>query len=133
MLGIERAPGGMLVYGGSAWWRHRIEARAAPRMTTEDAAKGEPAAPDRAVQPQRLHGVERATRGIAAAVRQHGRDQVAVDQHEPLERQAQSAVEGGDGGADEAGNAVALAGAAALAWALLNSAMAARNVDSRSA
>ena len=133
-----RAPGGMLVSWGSAWRGNRIETRAAPGMTTDNAAKGEPAAPDSAVHPQRLDRIERAGRGKAAAMRQHGREQITVEQHEPLECQAQRAVEGGEAGADEAapaetGGAADPDGPAALAWALVNSAMAERNVASRSA
>jgi hypothetical protein len=119
--------GGMSDGWGSTSRGHRIEARTAPGMTTGDATKGQPAAADRPVRPQRLDGVERAGRGKAAAAGQHRGDQIAVKQNQPLQDQAQEPVEGGETGPGDG------PGAGALAHAVANSAIAEPNCASRSA
>ncbi len=66
---------------------HGIVARAAPRMATNDPTKDEPSAAERTVKLQRLGSVGGAGRREAAAWWQERRKQIAIERHEPPERQ----------------------------------------------
>ena len=65
-------------------------------MAAKDAPGGKPATLGRPVQLQRLDRVERAGRRVAAAVRQEGRDDIAIKKDQRLQEQAQDPVEAAD-------------------------------------
>src|SRR5579883_1094689 len=64
-------------------WRHRVDARSAPRVTTRDALQREPRAMRRAMDVHGFRRVMRAARPITAIGAKHRRDQqlIGADQH----------------------------------------------------
>lgn len=87
--------------------RDRVVAGPAPGMAAEDAPRGEPAALHGAVALDRLERIGGAARGIAAARPEQRRDEVAVEEEQRAESEAQDAV---DGGGEATGEVAAPAG-----------------------